>query len=922
MARLRNGPHEPSPTGTTSDYLFQLRCDETSGGLTDALGVRSMTTVTGTVGSEQSAMQDNPTSGARTLFGIGSFSRATFDADSSIFQESAGGWGFACWCIPRSFSSEQSIIEFGERSSPETQATNVQMRVSITTTGDVRLSWEHDVGTNRNNSTTNGVLGGNAWVHIGVRMMPDPDNLGTCQVDFFVNGQNVDRYRNRPWPNGGTSSRWVVGASRELGSAVGTFGAFLDGGIDDMILAKFPPDVAWFRKLYSDGIRDFAVREEDPNVWADAPRAWTTHARVLVRVPATDTLSSPPGFTFSFINKVDLEWIDLSNVNGIDFVETVSWSDSVDDFISTGQARLFRNFYFYNTSPFSSNVSGTDNPFVDPLSSVGHLLSAMRQVRIETATVPYGMSKSDVGPHWEVQFDGFMRSFNVSDDSVEITIADKGSAIMDVFIEPNRDGKDRTYGTGAGTAVEAELQQIIDDNDPSVYEALLVSSSGSNITVRLHSTTAASDINGKGKPNTLAAGDQVILAGTGIYDTPAGSVDTILSRTATLVTLTRTSATVSSVSAGTLTTTASFSYLGGKPKVWTPVSSLWNVYQWNEPASKGVLKSIDDVMSQIGWRARFRWDELRQEFRLTVFNPAASSSVFRGDAGIVGFGIVGISRLSSSVEDVRNVWVIEYPSSSFSDPRLNRLVLIVSAVSPSSARSYGRRYARVRVGSDSLVNRSTEAQALANTALSDLATPVSEVDVDMLFDRRLQVQDSLQIDAEELIAPFQIPSFFGDDVKGSVVKVSHSISRESQRTTASVRKMNIVSKYVGPVGRVDRYDDIISQAGSVAGRGLSPVLSSGIGPSIDKLGILNAVRTIRVAWPHPSGDLTKAYLETEVHQSTVSGFTPSSSTLVGVVRGTSTMVTGMAAGTFFVRVVHCDRMGNRSDPSPETSYTY
>lgn len=71
----------------------------------------------------------------------------------------------------------------------------------------------------------------------------------------------------------------------------------------------------------------------------------------------------------------------------------------------------------------------------------------------------------------------------------------------------------------------------------------------------------------------------------------------------------------------------------------------------------------------------------------------------------------------------------------------------------------------------------------------------------------------------------------------------------------------------------------------------------------------------------PGGDLNRNYLETEVHQSTVNGFTPSSSTLAVVVRGTNAIVTGMTLGvTYYVKVVHCDRMGNRSADSPQTSY--
>jgi hypothetical protein len=926
MARLTNFSHEASPTGTTADYLMQLRCDEVSGTtqLTDALGVRTFTGFVGPPGVEPAAMQNDFVRGARTFNGSSHvFLRSTLDGDQTNFQASNGGWGIACWIKPASLAANGTVIELGEFSSPETEVTNVQMNLQVITDGSFRMNWEHDVGTSRNNGSGPGRLAVGVWSHVGVRMQPDPNNIGQMQIDFFHNGVNVARAANRPWPTGGSSSRWIVGASREQGTALGgPYGNFYNGAVDDIIITKFPPDVAWFRKLYADGVRDYQVRDYVPALSTSLTRSWSTHARVLVQAPIVDPAATSPTYGYANLPKTDLEWVNLCDVNGIDFVDSVSWSDSVDDFISVGRVRLLRNFSFYNTSPFSNNATYGDNPFIE--SSV-HLLRSMRRVRIETATMPIGVEPGDVGPQWEVMFDGFIRAVDVDDDYVNVTISDLGCALLDVFIEPDKNGTDRTYGATVATAIAGELQQIIDDNDPARYDILNIDDNGASFAIvitLLSLTTPSTDVNGRGKPHHFNAGDTLVISGTTNFNTPAGTVDTVASVTTTSITLSRvTAGAFAAETVGQIRAIEALSYEGGKPTLWTPVSSGWTVYQWNEPASKGVLQSLDDIMTQIGWRTRYKWDELRTQFRLASFNPGAGSSVFRGDDFISLFGILGVSRLSTKVDDVRNAWVVEYPDNGNKDPRGNRKIYLVSSVDKTSIRTYGRKFARIRVASDSLINRSTEAQAMASQALADMKDPIAEVEVECLYDRRVQVQDAVEIDVEEYVSPNQMPQFFGRDVNGTCVSASHTISRSQHRSRLMLRRVDTIT-YTSKarVARVDRYDDLVSQTGAVPGRGLSPPASA-LAPTVQNLGLLNATRAARVSWSVPGGDLNRNYLETEVHQSTVTGFTPSSSTLVAVVRGTNALVTGMVAGTtYYVKVVHCDRMGNASAASPQTAY--
>lgn len=929
MARRQNFMHEESPTGNTTDYLMQLRMNETSAATTpvDALGTRNMTVMGGTAGVWPAAMANDSVAGSRLFNGTTNMvGRPTADGDQTIFQSANGGSGVALWCSPfPSFAGDRTMIELGEWSSPAAAASNVQVALRVKSDGSFYVTWNYTlfgVQTGTLTSPTGLITIGTsgAWSHIGVRMQPDPDNILQMQVDLFHNGKNVARAKNVAWPTDGSSARWIVGASRQLGTAVGTYGSFFPGALDDIIVTKFPPDVAWFRKLYDDGVRDFEVRENLPGAGGYDSRVWATHCRVLVQAPITNPSGTTPVYGFSNLEKTDIEWVNLCSIDGNDFVDSVSWGDSVDDFVSTARVRLFRNFSFYNTSPFAKS----SNPFYE---SSSHLLRSMRRVRIETAVVPNGMSRSNLSSQWEVMFDGFLRAIDVDDDFVSLTLSDLGCALLDVFIEPNKDGTDRTYGTSGGTAIEGQLSQIITDNDPARYDIINIDDNGASfaIVVTLMSLTVTStDVNGRGKPHHFNAGDTIVISGTTNYNTPAGSVDTIASVSSTAITLSRTTAgAFAAETVGQVRGASAYSYKGGVPSIWSPVSSSWTVFQWNEPASKGVIQSLDDIMTQIGWRVRYKWDEIRTQFRLTSYNPSSGSSVFRGDDGIVVFGVMGISRLSTKIDDVRNTWVVEYPDNTNKDPRANRKIYLVSAINKTSIRDYGRKYARIRVASDSLISRSTEAQSMANQALRDMSDPIAEMQVDTLYDRRAQVQDFVEVDFEEYVTPNQMPQFFDADVKGACISVQHTLSRSQQITQLMLRRVDSVATYPisgGPVSRVERYDDLISQTGAVPGRGLSPPASA-LAPTVQNLGLLNAVRAARVSWSVPGGDLNRNYLETEVHQSVTINFTPSSATLAVVIRGTHAILTGMVLGTtYYVKVVHCDRMGNRSVESPQTTY--
>ncbi len=915
MSRALMTPRSHVPTSTSDDYLFLLRMDETSAAsnLTDEVGVRTMTQ-TSSPAVYPSATGDDATYGARDFDGAADYAgRAAADGDENIFQEGRG-WGFAAWVrVDALPAGEQTIVELGEYSSPETEATNVQMRASVISDGSFRLSWEESSSaTNRNNSTAANTVTIGEWIHLGCSMRPDPDRIGKVQIDFFVNGEAVSRVTNRPWPTGGSSSRWIVGASRALGSAVGTPGSFLNGQLDDVVITKWPPDVAWFRYVYGKGVLDFYPRDSVDSV----TRYFGLHARVLVQVPTSQ---------FTKLAKTDLEWIDLTNVDGIDFVRDVVWGASVEDFVAGAMVKLSPRYGSYNLSPFVPDRSGVnDNPLAHT-TTVGAtpvpLLRSMRRIRIETAYAPVGMSRVDVDPWWEVQFDGFIRAVDVTDDVVSVTAADLGVALLDVFIEPSKDGTDRQYGDAAGTAVEGELQAIIDDNAPNRFDIVAAldgspdgiddSGGGGAIVATLWSNTYPSDKAGRGRPHALVTGDPIRISGTTNYNRD----DTIASVSSTQITTTGVLGGTAAEQSGVVTGPLSLAYVGvGVPELYVPTSPGWNVYEWNEPATKGVLTAIDDIASAIGWRVRYRWHSVRQEFRLTLFDPTTSYG-HRDYADILA-----VNRMSTNVEAMRDVIIGEVADEAASDAVGEREIVASAAIDSTKVRTYGRRMARIRVAGDSMINTTAEMDDLVAIVLGDLKNPLSETEFAILYDSQIELQDETSMFYELAALPI-VPTMFGEIHTGAAIAFEHRIAKDTIRTVVRMRNVAEGTSIIASISRIEKHAERFSQRGVTKGRGLSPPKKPNT-PNARSLGNLDGNRMAVITWAMPTGSLNQAWLLTEVHASTTSGFTPDASTLYEVAQSTSAVIRVTSASTtYYVKIVHRDRMRNRSEPSDEKSFT-
>lgn len=891
-------PHSGAPVGAAADYLAWWKCDDIAGAnVADTMAVRTLTQ-TGAPGAATS-LYGNTTgvlgSGARTFDGATQYAGRTADGDEALFQSMV--WGLNLWVQPAVIQI-QRFIEYGEHSSAGAGVSNVQIQIFMSSSTVIGIRQQTTAGGFVDSLITVPAISAGDVFAIGVTAELDPDNFGQQRLRVYFNGDCVGIFGGLAPPDGGSAARWILGASRRQGSAVNAPGSFLNGSIDDVVVTKFSPTHEWFREVYARGKRDFLMRagpSGDPNLETVITE---TYARVLVEVGASS-------FT-AFDDKVNLTDLDLSSINGIDFLQSIEWGENVDDAGATATIRMFPRFGFYNMSPFVPSAGAlNDNP-------LDGLWNVPRRVKIEIAEVPCGTCREGVGSNWWLVFEGWTLAVDVSADSVTLTAIDKIGPLQEVWIQSAEDGTDRVYGSAGGVDIEAVLQQMIDDSDPARYDIVSIDDTGAGgkLQAIVLDTTVEK---GNGRPHLLQSGDQVQVEGTvnfnGIYHLDGGT-------TATMLQTLETHGAAALESVGLVRALPALSYLGGKPTIVTPASPSYKLFTNNEPASKSVAQAMEDLLdATIGWRCVFRWDDVRFAYRLKIYDPRSSY----GSINRCADNIMPPGRMAMRRDDQRDVGVVEYGKNTSKDNVGERTPFIVTARAVAE-RAGGYRAFRFSVGSDSLVTDSTAAQKLADALVGDLKKATAESDLEVLYDPSFEPHDEVVLTSEVLTAT-QMATMFGDQVVAAVAELRHQVSEGAIRTSIRFRKLQLGGALDASIARGSRHLQLINMRGSIPGIGRSPIATPAA-PTVSSYGATLTPRTFAASWPMPAGDGARAWTHTEIHVSTGTGFTPSSATLKAVVAGTfATIAHGVTGGvTGFVKIIHRDRMGNRSAASAQTSF--
>jgi hypothetical protein len=160
------------------------------------------------------------------------------------------------------------------------------------------------------------------------------------------------------------------------------------------------------------------------------------HANYYIRVEVQDGSST---------------WRDLTAEGGVNYVDSATWTASIDQPTMTGTVSFKREAGGLSLAPFvATSALNTIGGSYAPLLDIG------RKVRISTAVTDTGVAP--VSGDWKEVFLGVITDIDVASDPMVCSVADLGAVLLAMQIETAK-----TYGDAGGTPVESVMQQILDD---------------------------------------------------------------------------------------------------------------------------------------------------------------------------------------------------------------------------------------------------------------------------------------------------------------------------------------------------------------------------------------------------------------------------------------------------------------------------
>ena len=349
--------------------------------------------------------------------------------------------------------------------------------------------------------------------------------------------------------------------------------------------------------------------------------------------PELATLLSASRATHLRIEVQDSEaaWVDYSDYTGIDWQISASLAEDIDTPIVTGEIRLAREVDgdslapLMELSPLNEDSGGAYAP----------KLNAGRRVRMyEEITAP---GTAPVGTNEHLVFDGYIDEVAWPDEDMVLKVSDLGSRLLKAFIET-----EEARGVAAGTAVETEMQALLDD------------------------------------------------------------------------------------------------WVTSPPTIVTPVSPGWNITEWTQ-AQTNVFEAVRALALQIGWEFRYRWGT-GDTYEPTFYEPDRAKTT--PDLTISPDDYFDVSDIKIGDSDIRNVVRVR-----FTDSATGLINFAQSEDAASIAANNARLFMEIEEDASSNIDTLAEAQAMADAAVADLATPFADHAIETPHLWHIQLGDLIRHEA-------------------------------------------------------------------------------------------------------------------------------------------------------------------------------
>lgn len=349
--------------------------------------------------------------------------------DSASDAEALGDWTLSMLIRMRAApAGTQRTVAYAGLSGA-VAAENSLVISSVATTLAPQMFWEHGSGTNVSSPATTYRLPLWHWRLLTWRKRntTGPGPGGVCDLDLIINGVIVETFSGIVNASDGGNSLWSLGASQ---NGAGAAELFLDNA-----------DIGFV--LFEDGEVDIDDLRDDVRRLELTP----FHHRVASRLVIDDLAG----------NK-----IDLTDHEGVDWLDSFEFSNSGDQPTKQATARLFREVDRLSIAPLVETSKLNLSDLADP-TSFSRLLRDRGPIEHFAARLPLGINPTP--RDWQSMVAGKIDRISWPTNPVVVTFRDAGSDLIRTPIETERE-----YGdpAGVGFAVQGELQAMLDDNDNAV----------------------------------------------------------------------------------------------------------------------------------------------------------------------------------------------------------------------------------------------------------------------------------------------------------------------------------------------------------------------------------------------------------------------------------------------------------------------
>lgn len=357
-------------------------------------------------------------------------------SSASAYLSAASAWSIAMWVLPAN-GGTTCFLEYSNRET--IAASDQEMLIGLYRNADGQITYGWDRGTACLHFRQTGASIGPERFHLGLVREVTPSCNTNWRTSLYINGVLRDQHDIGPFSTDGSSSIFVIGASKRFGTGSGASPAFCGPSgpnrwWDDIVFLKEPLHQK-VRSLYRDGFRQWDERR-----LLDSGST-TGRARVLVE-------------------DGDGVFVNLSELYGTDFVQKVTVSDDIEQPSKTASVTLLR------ARGERLNLSPLDQEAVLNLNAAGafeSLIDFRRKVRIEAVAYPRDIPVE--GWMFETLFEGFIDTLSWSGETVEVGCVDRMAALSDQY---QMDPRQYAYGEASTTLAETHMQTLVDNNIPAL----------------------------------------------------------------------------------------------------------------------------------------------------------------------------------------------------------------------------------------------------------------------------------------------------------------------------------------------------------------------------------------------------------------------------------------------------------------------